>query len=83
MASTMMTLNSSLISDMKPEICFMRRSTEASFPVYQNLIRHRVIIVLHTNLEQSGDGIGCYTPIRVCDQILEIDVASGDTSRVL
>ena len=39
--------------------------------------------MLNTDLEQSGDGIGSYTPIRVCDQILEIDVASSDTSRVL
>src|SRR5438270_12847633 len=38
-ASTTVILNSSVISDMNPEICFIRRSTLASLPV-----RSRVVI---------------------------------------
>lgn len=34
MASTTMILNSSVMSVMKDEICFIKRSTDASFPVW-------------------------------------------------
>jgi len=45
MASTTTTLNSSEISDMKPSICFIKRSTDASVPVLSSVVMARVEIV--------------------------------------
>ena len=57
MALTTMTLKSSEISDMKAEICFINRSTEASFPVYIGFIStDRRIAVEEADLEEGGDG---------------------------
>ncbi len=40
----MVILNSSVISDMKPEICFIRRSTLASLPVLRRVVIANVAI---------------------------------------
>lgn len=45
-ASTMVTLNSSEISDMKVDICFINRSTLDSFPVFNNVVIANVAIDL-------------------------------------
>jgi hypothetical protein len=44
MASTMVILNSSVISDMKPLICFINRSTLASLPVLRRVVMAKVAI---------------------------------------
>ena len=57
MASTMVILNSSVVSAMKPEICFMRRSTLASFPVLSSVVMAKVAmerLVLEINDSISG-----------------------------
>jgi len=46
-ASTTTILNSSVMSAMKEEICFMSRSTDASFPVYL-LASSTQVLVEHT-----------------------------------
>lgn len=43
-ASTIVILNSSVISDMKPEICFINRSTLASLPVLSRVVIAKVAI---------------------------------------
>ena len=42
MASTIVILNSSVISDMNVDICFMRRSTLPSFPVLSSVVIAKV-----------------------------------------
>ncbi|KAH6607257.1 hypothetical protein Trco_003570 [Trichoderma cornu-damae] len=42
MASTMVILNSSVMSDMKPEICFISLSTLASLPVLSRVVMAKV-----------------------------------------
>lgn len=42
MASTMVILNSSVISAMKPDICFMSLSTLPSFPVFSRVVMAKV-----------------------------------------
>lgn len=46
MASTTMILNSSVMSAMKEEICFINRSTDASFPVCNISSAHTVKLTL-------------------------------------
>jgi hypothetical protein len=45
-ASTMVTLNSSEISDMKVDICFINRSTLDSLPVFSSVVIANVAIDL-------------------------------------
>lgn len=62
----------------------MRRSTDASFPVY--LSKLSFIQSLHrrsNHLEQSGDGISSNAPIGISDECLEVDVACRDGLRVV
>jgi len=57
MASTMVTLNSSVISDMKVEICFISLSTEDSLPVLSKVVMAKVAmlrLVLLIRLSMSG-----------------------------
>src|SRR3569833_2282008 len=57
MASTMVILNSSVISDMKPEICFISRSTLASFPVLRSVVMAKVAmerLLLEIRSSMSG-----------------------------
>lgn len=49
-AFTTMTLKSSEISDMKAEICFMSRSTEASFPVFRSVVMANVATLRFSSL---------------------------------
>jgi hypothetical protein len=68
------------MSAMKDEICFMSRSTDASFPVYlsaQTPIKSQLAY-----LEQGGDGISCDTPVGIGDQILHVQIASSDSLRL-
>lgn len=60
MASTMVILNSSVISDMKPEICFIRRSTLASLPVLSRVVMANVAIE-RLLLEMSSSMSGLHT----------------------
>jgi hypothetical protein len=46
MASTTTILNSSAISDMKFVICFIKRSTLDSFPVFSRVVIARVAMLL-------------------------------------
>ena len=50
MAWTTTILNSSEISDMKEEICFMRRSTLLSFPVLSSVVIASVAILRFTSV---------------------------------
>ena len=57
MASTMVTLNSSVMSDMKVLICFMSLSTLDSLPVLRRVVMAKVAIerlVLEMRLSMSG-----------------------------
>jgi hypothetical protein len=60
-ASTMVILNSSVISAMKPEICFIRRSTLASLPVLRSVVIAKVAIErLVFEMRSSMSGLhGC------------------------
>lgn len=83
MASTMMTLNSSLISAMKPVICLMRRSTEASLPVWMRALVLSSYKKARTYLEQSGDSIGGNAPVLIRDEVLQVNVAGSDALGVV
>lgn len=62
MASTMVTLNSSVISDMKVLICVMRRSTEDSFPVLRSVVMANVAIDrFEFEMRLSMSGLHCRT----------------------
>lgn len=57
MASTMVILNSSVISVMKPEICFISRSTLASLPVLSSVVMANVAmerLLLEIRSSMSG-----------------------------
>jgi hypothetical protein len=61
-ASTMVTLNSSVISDMNVEICFIRRSTLLSFPVLRSVVMAKVAILrLELLMRLSISGLHCRT----------------------
>jgi hypothetical protein len=65
------------MSAMKEEICFMSRSTDASFPVY---LSAQIPIKNHiAYLEQGGDGISCDTPVGIGNQVLHVQIASSDS----
>ena len=56
-ASTIVTLNSSVMSDMKVLICFISLSTLDSFPVFKRVVMANVAIerfVLEIRLSISG-----------------------------
>jgi hypothetical protein len=62
MASTTVTLNSSVMSDMNVEICFISRSTEASLPVLSRVVIAKVAIErLVFEIKDSMSGLHCRT----------------------
>lgn len=64
MASTMVILNSSVISDMKPEICFIRRSTLASVPVLRRVVMAKVAMErLLFEIRSSMSGLHALTAV--------------------
>ena len=61
-ASTTVTLNSSVMSDMKDDICFISRSTEASFPVFRRVVMAKVAMErLVFEISASISGLHCRT----------------------
>jgi hypothetical protein len=61
-ASTMVTLNSSVMSDMKVLIWVMRRSTEDSFPVLRRVVTAKVAMErLELEMRDSMSGLHCRT----------------------
>ena len=75
MALTTMTLKSSEISDMNAEICFINRSTEASFPVcieHMSIVRQSAVEEAH--LEESSNGESSDTSIIVVDELLHVEI---------
>ena len=66
-ACTTTILNSSEISDMKVEICFIRRSTEVSLPVFSRVVMARVAMLRFTSVMrfsrsrlQAVTAAGCF-----------------------
>ena len=58
MASTMVILNSSVISDMKLDICFISLSTLASLPVLSKVVIAKVAIdLLEFEIKASMSGL--------------------------
>ena len=56
-ASTIVTLNSSVISDMKVLICVIRRSTDDSLPVFKRVVTAKVAterLEFEINASMSG-----------------------------
>jgi hypothetical protein len=60
----------------------MRRSTEASFPVYKIFETQVSSSRCRIYLEKSRDGIGRDAAVGVSNQAFQIDVAGGHTSRM-
>ena len=80
-ASTTMILNSSVMSAMKDEICFMRRSTDASLPVCTESAA-APSVNRDPDLEQSSDGICRDAAVGIGDEILHVEVARRYSLRV-
>lgn len=61
-ASTTVTLNSSVMSAMNVLICFISRSTEASFPVLRRVVMAKVAMLrLVFEMRLSISGLHCRT----------------------
>ena len=57
-ASTIVILNSSVMSDMNVDICFIRRSTLPSFPVFRSVVIAKVAIErLEFEIRDSMSGL--------------------------
>jgi hypothetical protein len=67
---------------MNDEICFINLSTEASFPVCHQGQQPSPVNGTCTHLEQRRDSICRDRSICVGDQVLHIQVASRDGSRL-
>src|SRR5260221_13000597 len=82
-ASTMMTLNSSEISLMKLVICFIKRSTDASLPVYEkNINSSQKTWVRRTYLQQRSNCVSGNATVWIRDEIFKIHITGGDTRGV-